>query len=152
MTKYPHVQAKAQAEIDRVIGQDRLPEVSDRESLPYVNAVMQEVFRWHPTIPMSELNRGLRLTTFELMEIVVPHSVTEDDEYRGYFVPAGTVVIANMWYERPSVLCIMPITRLYSRAVLHDQETYHDPESFIPERFLKGAPSSLDIAFGFGRR
>lgn len=53
MAKYPDVQAKAQAEIDRVVGRDRLPEISDRDDLPYVNAVMLEVFRWHPPVPLS---------------------------------------------------------------------------------------------------
>ena len=42
----PTVQQKAQAEIDRVVGRDRLPDWSDRESLPYVGAVCHEVLRW----------------------------------------------------------------------------------------------------------
>lgn len=53
MVKYPEVQAKGQAELDRVIGSDRLPSLADRASLPYINAIMQEVFRWHPIVPMG---------------------------------------------------------------------------------------------------
>ena len=45
MLLYPDVQKKAQEEIDRVIGSDRLPEHTDRGSLPYVNAVMREGLR-----------------------------------------------------------------------------------------------------------
>jgi cytochrome P450 len=45
MTLYPEKQTKAQQEIDRVIGPNRLPEFSDRRSLPYVEAVLQEVMR-----------------------------------------------------------------------------------------------------------
>ena len=52
MVKFPEVQKKAQEEIDRVIGNDRLPEIQDRDSLPYVNAIMKEIFRWQPIISM----------------------------------------------------------------------------------------------------
>lgn len=45
MTLNPEVQAKAQAEIDRVLENGRLPEFSDEESLPYVLAVMKELMR-----------------------------------------------------------------------------------------------------------
>lgn len=51
MTIYPDVQRRAQAEIDAVIGNDRLPTSSDRESLPYVDALVKEVFRWNPVAP-----------------------------------------------------------------------------------------------------
>lgn len=47
----PDVQKKAQAEIDAVIGNDRLPRLSDREHLPYVCAVVTEVLRWHNVAP-----------------------------------------------------------------------------------------------------
>ena len=36
---------KAQKELDAVVGQDRLPEFSDRTSLPYTNAILKEVLR-----------------------------------------------------------------------------------------------------------
>lgn len=43
MTLHPEIQKKAQAEIDMVVGSDRLPEFTDREQLPYVNAVVSYV-------------------------------------------------------------------------------------------------------------
>jgi hypothetical protein len=46
MTLFPGKQRKAQEEIDTIIGQSRLPEFSDRESLPYLDCLMQEVFRY----------------------------------------------------------------------------------------------------------
>ena len=55
MMHYPDIQAKAQAEIDAVVGSDRLPSISDRPSLPYVRSVMAEVFRWAPAIPACML-------------------------------------------------------------------------------------------------
>jgi cytochrome P450 len=53
MLVYPEVQSKAQAEIDRVIGRERLPEMEDLESLPYVSAVVAESLRWLPVVPMG---------------------------------------------------------------------------------------------------
>lgn len=56
MVLYPDVQARAQAEIDAVIGQglQRLPHWEDRSSLPYVEAVVKETLRWHPAVPLGK--------------------------------------------------------------------------------------------------
>ena len=56
MVKHPQVYKRAQAEIDTVIGIDRLPEYGDRPSLLYVEAVMRELSRWHPVVPLSEFS------------------------------------------------------------------------------------------------
>ncbi|KAG8995313.1 hypothetical protein FRB90_000213, partial [Tulasnella sp. 427] len=53
---FPEVQKKAQAEIDRVIGSGRLPEIADMPNLPYVHAVLLETFRWCPTVPFGRLH------------------------------------------------------------------------------------------------
>jgi cytochrome P450 len=53
MTLYPHVQKKAQAAIDAVLGGSRLPELADRGSIPYIDALINEVLRWKPVIPLS---------------------------------------------------------------------------------------------------
>jgi len=45
MLLYSEVQMKAQKELDTVVGQDLLPEFSDRPSLPYINAILKEVIR-----------------------------------------------------------------------------------------------------------
>ena len=55
MTLYPQVQKLAQAEIDSVIGSDRLPTSEDRARLPYVNAVIKEVLRWNPVAPLGKI-------------------------------------------------------------------------------------------------
>ena len=55
MALYPDVQRRAQEELDRVVGKGRLPEFSDQGSLPYVNAVVKELFRWHPVLPTGKL-------------------------------------------------------------------------------------------------
>ena len=77
---YPEVQRRAQEEIDRVVGTDRLPGFEDRDNLPYVDAVVKEVLRWHPIGPMG-----------------LPHTSTEDGFYEGYFIPKGSLLLANIW-------------------------------------------------------
>lgn len=54
MTLHPEAQRKAQAEIDRVIGNDRFPTLDDQPSLPYLDALMKEVFRWNPVAPLGK--------------------------------------------------------------------------------------------------
>ncbi|SJL03018.1 related to cytochrome P450 CYP2 subfamily [Armillaria ostoyae] len=81
MLLYPEVQAKAQAEIDAVIGDDRLPRFDDRERLPYINALVLEVTRWHNVGPTG-----------------IPHCVTEDVVQSDYFIPKGSLILANIWY------------------------------------------------------
>jgi len=80
MTLYPDVQRKAQAEIDQIVGNSRLPKFSDEGALPYVTAVLKETLRWHPVGPL-----------------IVPHRVTEGDTYEGYYIPEGSTIIANAW-------------------------------------------------------
>jgi len=53
MALHPDKQKKAQEEIDRVIECGRLPNLADRPSLPYVNAVIKEVTRWQVVLPLS---------------------------------------------------------------------------------------------------
>jgi cytochrome P450 len=68
MTLYPEVQRKAQAEIDHVVGNSRLPDYSDQDELPYVDAVLKEVLRWHPVTPL-----GMSLVSMR------PQTPTEQD-------------------------------------------------------------------------
>lgn len=53
MVLHPEIQAKAHAEIDRVVGKDRLPGFDDRPALPYVEAILRETLRWHPVFPFG---------------------------------------------------------------------------------------------------
>lgn len=72
MRQNPDIQDKAYREIMSVVGSERLPGLSDRAALPYVEALYREVFRWMPPVPFS-----------------LPHSSTADDIYKGYFIPKG---------------------------------------------------------------
>ena len=53
MALYPDVQAKGQNEIDSLLKGKRLPKSSDSDSLPYVNAIVKEVLRWNPSVPLG---------------------------------------------------------------------------------------------------
>ncbi|KAJ3502046.1 hypothetical protein NLJ89_g9063 [Agrocybe chaxingu] len=73
MALHPDVMRKAQEEIDVVVGSNRLPNFSDRDALPYINAIVLEVLRWHTVTPTG-----------------VPHRVTEDNIHNGYLIPKDT--------------------------------------------------------------
>ncbi|KAI0048494.1 cytochrome P450 [Auriscalpium vulgare] len=122
MVLHPAVQRTAQLELDRVVGAHRLPDFSDRTELPYIEAIVKEVLRWHPIGPQG-----------------VPHGLIDDDEYRGYRIPKGSLIVGNMW------------------AILHDSAIYVNPHEFTPERHLddgKNVPEMdpVRVSFGFGRR
>ena len=53
MIRHPEVFTQAQNEIDRVVGNDRLPDLEDRESLPYLNAVISELYRFVANNPLT---------------------------------------------------------------------------------------------------
>lgn len=53
MLLHPDVQRKAQAEINAVVGMERLPTVSDKAELPYIRSIVTEVIRWNPALPFG---------------------------------------------------------------------------------------------------
>ncbi len=88
MVLFPDVQLKAQEEIDRVVGLGRIPNFTDREHLPYLSALHKELLRWHVIGP------------------VTPRSTTQDDWYGDYFIPKGSLVLANLW-RVPISYCLL---------------------------------------------
>ncbi|KAF9233009.1 cytochrome P450 [Melanogaster broomeanus] len=58
MVLYPEAQRRAQAEIDAVVGNNRLPMLEDRCSMPFLEATLREALHWHPVAPLSEVMRG----------------------------------------------------------------------------------------------
>ncbi|KAK0309651.1 hypothetical protein LTR82_015140 [Friedmanniomyces endolithicus] len=77
---FPSVVAKAQRELDSVVGKNRLPTFEDRDDLPYIQAVVKEVLRWRPVSAGG-----------------IPHATTQEDQYMGYGIPKGATVIGNHW-------------------------------------------------------
>ncbi|KAI2641388.1 cytochrome P450 [Hypomontagnella submonticulosa] len=77
----PQFIPKAQAELDRVVGGERLPTFEDMSRLPYVKAVASETLRWRPVAVLGG----------------TPHASTADDVYDGMFIPKGSTIIAPLW-------------------------------------------------------
>jgi cytochrome P450 family 2 subfamily U polypeptide 1 len=102
MVHYPDIQQKVQKEIDQVVGRTRLPSIADKRNLPFTEAVVLEMHRYATVAPTG-----------------VPHSNMERDvTFRGYTIPRGSLVVANMW------------------AVHHDPDVWQTPDSFNPGHFL----------------
>ncbi|KAI9453322.1 CyP450 monooxygenase [Lactarius psammicola] len=122
MLMNPAAQAKAQEEIDRVIGTDRLPTFDDEPKLPFVSALSKEVFRWQQVAPFA-----------------IPHRLMEDDVYNGYFLPKNSIILGNAW-------AILHDDRLFPDPFTFKPERFTDPN--VDPR----VPAAVDYAFGFGRR
>ena len=174
MILHPDVFAKAQAEIDHVVGSDRLPDFQDRNSLPYVESVVKEVYRyevvsfqrfillthatpssWHCPVPLGQSFVTIGPSIIRSPNhAAVPHRSMNDDQYRGYDIPANTIIIPNVWSVCPSILVLF-LTSSRHRAMTRDEQVYPDAHKFNPERFLnQSGPETdpKDFVFGFGRR
>ncbi|KAK1220350.1 hypothetical protein PQX77_016886 [Marasmius sp. AFHP31] len=122
MTLFPETQRRAQNEIDRVVGQGRLPEFRDRESLVYVEAVLREVQRWQP-----------------VAHAAMPHYIHVEDEYRGYRIPKNSTVMGNPW------------AILHDEEMYPDPHAFK-PERWIKDGKINPEIRDITSAFGFGRR
>lgn len=105
MCLYPEVQKKGQAELDAVLN-GRLPDFNDHPSLPYIQAIAKETMRWQLVAPLGKEVLTSLFTPFYLfiypcLERIyhpgLPHMATNSDEYDGYYIPKGTIVIGNAW-------------------------------------------------------
>ena len=91
MVLHPTAQAKAQSELDKVLGKGVLPSFDNmnEEDLPFLMAVVKESLRWNPVTPFG-----------------VPHQLIKEDTYKEYTLPKGTIIIPNTWYV--DILHIFP--------------------------------------------
>ncbi|TFY68080.1 hypothetical protein EVJ58_g1237 [Rhodofomes roseus] len=126
MAQHPEIQRKAQNEVDAVVG-NRLTKCSDRKDMPYLEAVLKEVHRWNPVLPLGALSLWLSDSGDK--------TSTRDIAY----------------------LRVLPCLQIAERAVLHDPILYPEPDKVIPERYLGEPnedlnPDPRDFAFGYGRR
>ncbi|KAJ8454613.1 hypothetical protein ONZ51_g12927 [Trametes cubensis] len=123
MAMYPAVQRKAQAELDKVVGLNRLPDHNDSDELVYINAVVKEALRWHAVMPLG-----------------LWHRTIADDELNGYFIPRGTMIWTNVW------------SILHDPKAYEDPFAFR-PERFIKDGKLDPTVRDpADYLFGFGRR
>ena len=99
------------------------------------------------------------MTSFPLLTRFIegiPHRAMQSDVYKNYQIPAGTVVMANIWYvtAKTSRLSICKKAHLEPcRHMMCDESLYPDPTKFVPERFAEeNVTDPKDAVFGFGRR
>ncbi|XP_047956296.1 cytochrome P450 81Q32-like [Salvia hispanica] len=116
MLNNPHVLKKAQAEIDGHVGHARLLDESDLADLPYLRSVIAETLRMYPAAPL-----------------LVPHESSAECTVGGYCIPAGTMLLVNVW------------------AIQNDPGSWEDAAEFRPER-LEGSGGCRRMPFGAGRR
>ncbi|PAV17223.1 cytochrome P450 [Pyrrhoderma noxium] len=122
MVLHPETMKRGQEELDQVLGKNTLPTMDDRPKLPFIDAIRKECLRWQVVTPFAS-----------------PHTTSEDDVYKGYFIPKGATIYPNLW------------------SVFRDPQRYPEPERFNPDRWLpeNGKEPPLDsfkVAFGIGRR
>ncbi|CAL1706613.1 unnamed protein product [Somion occarium] len=127
ITTAPDVLGRAQAEIDHIVGPDKLPELDDLENLPYLRAVINEVHRFRPIAP-----------------IAVPHASTTDVRVGEYIIPKGCTIFMNTWGIHHNEDCF------YTPEVF-------DPERYLHSEFGTKAGVDTteyrnDFIFGAGRR
>ncbi|XP_064461679.1 cytochrome P450 2F3-like [Ornithodoros turicata] len=121
--RFYEVQAKIQKEIEEVIGNERAPTWEDRNHMHFTMAAIWEMYRYRTIAPMG-----------------FPRCVSKDTFVHDYFLPAGAVVMPNLW------------------AVHMNKEVWVNPEDFIPERFLRNNCTELAdrpeqlISFSLGKR
>ena len=82
MVLYPDVLHRAQQEIDRVIGNDRLPSFKDRDNLPYIDALCKEVFRWENVVPVGSYSKPIFTSSTIQLTISTCSTSTRDDRRR----------------------------------------------------------------------
>jgi cytochrome P450 len=97
MAMDPAIQKRAQAEIDSVTKGTRLPEIEDKEHLPYMEACVKEALRFHPPTPLGMFSVTYLGKLLTLTVVGIAHRLMQDDIYKGYHIPKGSIVMANIW-------------------------------------------------------
>lgn len=122
MMNKPEIMAKVQQELLTVVGKDNIVEESHISKLPYLYAVMKEVLRLHPTLPL-----------------LVPHCPSETTVIGGYTVPQGARVFINAWaiHRDPSIW---------------ENPLDFRPERFLDDKWDFNGNDFNYFPFGSGRR
>ena len=180
MICYPEVQKEAQAELDKVLD-GRLPEHSDIASLPYLSALVKEVYRYvaisfeYSLLPVNYVSRWQPITPLG-RPLFVSNIATSWHPclIKGCRICRAAMMSTTAIISPPTLLWsptngtghlpplnieLSSFLKLsFNRAMLNDERDYPEPHEFRPERFLKNGKLNssvrdpMDIAFGFGRR
>ncbi|KAK4778927.1 hypothetical protein SAY86_006455 [Trapa natans] len=126
LIRHPHILSRVRDELDAVVGRDRLVTELDLPGLTYLQAVIKENFRLHPSTPLS-----------------LPRIASESCEINGCHIPKGATLLVNVW-------AIARDPDVWSEPLVFR------PERFLPGGDkagvdVKGSDYEL-IPFGAGRR
>lgn len=129
IVRHPEWWQRVQAEMDSVVGADRLPTLNDLPRLPMLRAMLCEVTRVWPVTPAG-----------------VPHQLIKDDTYSGYHLPADSVVHLVTWS------CGRDETR-YPDPDIFNPDRWLDPKFPTYREPLTEYPTLTNtLMFGAGRR
>lgn len=123
--------------IDEVVGRRRLPMYEDREKLPYIEAVVEEVLRWRPIASAG-----------------IPHRNMTEDTYNGYSIPEGSIVIPNHWAigRDESVFGANPDDFVPERWLTAEDARAKDMETRQKSEVGADIKNIPTVGFGYGRR
>ena len=115
MIANPEIQSKVQREIDDVVGRNRLPNLADKEQLPFTEATIMEAQRIGSIVPLG-----------------VPHYSSEDTTLFGYTIPANTMIVSNIWaiHNDPDVWKDPETFR--PERFLHGDKLVAQPDEYVP--------------------
>ncbi|XP_072040944.1 cytochrome P450 2J4-like [Amphiura filiformis] len=115
MMAYPEIQDKVQQEIDNVVGRNRLPNISDKEQMPYTEATLMEIQRIASIVPLG-----------------VPHYASEETTLFGYTIPQNTIIMSNIWaiHHDPATWKDSEIFR--PERFLNGDKLAKQPEEYLP--------------------
>lgn len=125
LLRRPSLMATAHAELDAVVGRERLVQESDLQKLPYLQAMVKEAFRLHPVAPL-----------------LMPRESARASEAFGYDFPAKSRVIVNVW-------AIGRDPRVWPEPLVFNPDRFLQPN--LKHIDVKGQHFEL-LAFGAGRR
>ncbi|RWS05920.1 Cytochrome P450 2J6-like protein [Dinothrombium tinctorium] len=117
---YPDVQKCVHDEIDAVIGHNRLPAWSDRQLMPYTQAVIMESQRWCCVVPLN-----------------IPRRAMNDTTISGKFIPKDTEIVVNFW------------SVFHDETIFENPDTF-DPQRFLSNdgRELKKVEELIPFSYG----
>ncbi|GLJ31745.1 hypothetical protein SUGI_0638530 [Cryptomeria japonica] len=122
LIRHPHIMEKCQRELESVVGRQRKLKEADLEKLSYLQAVVKETFRLHPSTPL-----------------LLPRMAAEACTIEGYHIPKNARLMVNAWgIQRDPAVWTRPLE--------------FDPERFVGSDVdVRGTDFEV-IPFGAGRR